>query len=189
MERHVIDRQYVELQSFGYQGRLLDIGGGGEGIIGQLLGNDIFAIDIRRSELDEAPPGPIKIVMDARCLAFPDQTFEVVTAFYSLMYMDRGDHEQVFSQIARVLKPGGIFLVWDNIIPPYRPGDKEIYMIPLEIKIDDRTIKTGYGTRWENRRQNCEYFVDLAEMAGLQYLASSSSQQNFYIRFWRPMEG
>ena len=39
-------------------GSVLDIGGGGEGIIGRLYGKNVTAIDIRQEELDEAPEGP-----------------------------------------------------------------------------------------------------------------------------------
>ena len=37
------------------QGKILDIGGGGEGIIGRLYGPQVIAIDYRQDELDEAP--------------------------------------------------------------------------------------------------------------------------------------
>ena len=36
-------------------GSILDIGGGGEGIIGRLYGSRVTAIDNREEELDEAP--------------------------------------------------------------------------------------------------------------------------------------
>jgi len=44
----------------------LDIGGGGEGVIGQMKGKQVIAIDPNRRELEEAADGPLKIVMDAR---------------------------------------------------------------------------------------------------------------------------
>jgi len=51
-------------------GLILDIGGGGEGVIGQIKGKDVIAIDISKEELEETPDGPLKIVMDARELQF-----------------------------------------------------------------------------------------------------------------------
>lgn len=36
-------------------GSILDIGGGGEGVIGLLYGSQVTAIDNRQEELDEAP--------------------------------------------------------------------------------------------------------------------------------------
>lgn len=52
-------------------GSVLDIGGGGEGIIGRLYGKNVTAIDIRQEELDEAPEGPTKLCMDAAIWSFP----------------------------------------------------------------------------------------------------------------------
>lgn len=48
------------------KGNILDIGGGGEGIIGRLYPTQAIVIDNRKDELLEAPRGPIKLVMDAR---------------------------------------------------------------------------------------------------------------------------
>lgn len=44
------------------QGKILDIGGGGEGIIGQVLGDKVVTIDKLKEELEEAPEGPLKVV-------------------------------------------------------------------------------------------------------------------------------
>lgn len=46
-------------------GSILDVGGGGEGVIGRLYGQSVTAIDNCREELDEAPCGCRKLVMDA----------------------------------------------------------------------------------------------------------------------------
>ena len=46
-------------------GTVLDIGGGGEGIIGRLYADQVTAIDNRQEELDEAPGACRKLLMDA----------------------------------------------------------------------------------------------------------------------------
>jgi exopolyphosphatase/guanosine-5'-triphosphate,3'-diphosphate pyrophosphatase len=66
---------------------VLDIGGGGEGVIGRLKGRDAVAVDIRKEELEEAVDGPLKIIMDARDLKFLDESFHTATAFFSMMYI------------------------------------------------------------------------------------------------------
>ncbi len=88
-------------------GRILDIGGGGEGVIGRVYGPQVTAIDISPEELAEAPEGFEKIVMDAGDLGFPDQSFDHVTAFYSFLFIPKERHPRVISEIARVLRPGG----------------------------------------------------------------------------------
>jgi len=65
----------VSMDDFAPVGLVLDIGGGGEGVIGQVVGKNVIAIDRRMDELQEAPDGPRKVVMDARHLGFPDQKF------------------------------------------------------------------------------------------------------------------
>ncbi len=71
------------------KGTILDIGGGGEGIIGRVYGQQVTAIDNRQEELDEAPDNGHKLLMDASALAFQDGFFDNVTFFYSLMYMSK----------------------------------------------------------------------------------------------------
>ena len=101
--------QNINLKEFSQKGRVLDIGGGGEGIIGQLLGEKVIAIDPRSDELEEAPEGPLKIIMDARELKFLNKTFDGITSFFTLMYIEKQHHNKVFEEIHRVLKNEGEF--------------------------------------------------------------------------------
>ena len=45
---------------------------------------------------------------DMRDLPFPDQLFAGVVAFYSIIHLDPGELEPVFTEILRVLSPGGL---------------------------------------------------------------------------------
>lgn len=114
---YLYERQLVTLDDFPSSGQILDIGGGGEGIIGLLKSQDVIAIDISRRELEEAAEGALKIVMDAGDLQFLDDAFNTVTAFFSLMYLkESSDYRKVFDEAFRVLRPGGRFLIWDTSI-------------------------------------------------------------------------
>lgn len=42
-----IEKQFIELNKFNCNGRILDIGGGGESVIAQLFGERVIAIDKR----------------------------------------------------------------------------------------------------------------------------------------------
>lgn len=97
-EDNVYEFEQVELevQDFESDGFILDIGGGGEGVIGRLKGRDVVAIDIRKEELEEAVDGPLKIVMDARDLKFLDGSFNTVTAFFSLMYVKNQEDQRKY---------------------------------------------------------------------------------------------
>lgn len=55
----IIEPQYITISDFECSGYILDIGGGGEGIIGRLKGKSVIAIDPNKSELQELPVGEI----------------------------------------------------------------------------------------------------------------------------------
>lgn len=58
---YVMPTQVVNVKdTFESQQRILDLGGGGEGVIGQLRGQQVVAVDLRQNELDEAPSGAVK---------------------------------------------------------------------------------------------------------------------------------
>lgn len=61
---YLYERQVVTVDDFPSSGHILDIGGGGEGIIGLLKGQDVIAIDMNRRELEEAGEGALNVVMD-----------------------------------------------------------------------------------------------------------------------------
>ena len=44
-------------------------------------------------------------------LDFPADTFDAVTAFYSIMHVPRDRHLELFGKVLRWLKPGGLLLV------------------------------------------------------------------------------
>jgi ubiquinone/menaquinone biosynthesis C-methylase UbiE len=48
---------------------------------------------------------------DMADLPFPDQSFDVVVSMLALMHIPRQDRQRVFCEVARVLRPGGRFLL------------------------------------------------------------------------------
>lgn len=179
------DPQEIDLTNIKLNGRILDIGGGGEGVIGQLKGSNVIAIDLRKSELEESiergDKESLKIIMDAKELKFLDNTFDTITAFFSLMYIPKNDHEQIFKEIYRTLKVDGEFLLWDLIIPK-NTKKKHIFVIPIKIQIKDKKIITGYGTRW-NKEQNLQYFIDLISKVGFTIGYQKQEGEYFFLRF------
>jgi trans-aconitate methyltransferase len=100
------EQQQVALCDFECAGFFLDIGGG-TGVIGLWKGAQVVAIDRSHRELEEAPEGPLKVVMDSGDLWFPNDTFDVATAFHGRMYTEASDHSLVFQGVWRTLRPGG----------------------------------------------------------------------------------
>ncbi|MDD3842950.1 MAG: class I SAM-dependent methyltransferase [Candidatus Izemoplasmatales bacterium] len=162
---------------------ILDLGGGGEGIIGQLFGNHVTAIDLYQEELDEAPNGPIKVIGDARNLPFGDATFVSITAFYFFMYTNTIDHLRIFQEVYRVLRAGETFMIWDTEISPQGRQNRNLFVVPVEVEMPNKKIQTAYGTPWKDRIQTRELFRALGVETGFEVIEGSQDRKAFYQGF------
>jgi len=187
--RCVLDMAIVLMTPLIAEGYVLDVGGGGEGIIGRLAGDRVVAIDASRRELEEAPDGPLKIVMNVCDLAFLSGSFETATCFFSLMYLRAEERWDAIQQIARVLKPGGKLLIWDTEIPVWEPGTDELIVVPLLVQTPEEEILTGYGVSWEGREQSAEAVVALGHAAGLEVTLRQTQGSVFHLEMVKPANG
>lgn len=179
---YIHEKLEVPVPDFPAEGLILDIGGGGEGVIGQLKGKQVVAVDLIKRELEDAPPGPLlKIVMDARDLKFLDHTFPIVTVFFTFMYISPEDHEKVLKEIFRVLQPGGRLLIWDVVFPIQKPDAGQIYvMYPLHITLPSKEIDTGYGVKFA-LGQGIEHFVELSKKNRFEVIGEKPEKGWFYL--------
>jgi ubiquinone/menaquinone biosynthesis C-methylase UbiE len=94
--------------------RVLDLGCGNGEKISRLAGRfDVTCVDISEQQLRLARaevPTATFIQADFAELDFPAESFEAVTAFYSITHVPREEHAALFGRISRWLKPGGLFL-------------------------------------------------------------------------------
>ncbi len=177
----------LKVDDFRTDGWILDIGGGGEGVIGRLKGRDVIAIDLLESELQDAAEGPLKIVMDARDLKFLNDAFSTVTAFFSLMYVkSHEDQQKIFCEAYRVLKPGGRFLVWEVDLSERPATDKKIYVVTLKYRVRGLENETGYGRMWPDEPRGEAYYLDQAEKAGFRLMNMQRSQHILQFEFMKP---
>lgn len=180
---YIVENQRIKIEEEILGRRILDIGGGGEGIMGLVYGHRVVAIDPRLDELEDAPEGPLKIVMDAKELSFLRNSFDAVTSFFTLMYINNDDHKQVFNEVYRVLKDNGEFILWDAEISEYDGGIKDIFVIQLTINTPIKEIKTGYGISRRNKSQNIEYFTEMGKSVGFKVVREEIEEQVFKIIF------
>ena len=121
-------------QYFPKTGKLLDLGAGvgQDSIYFSTLGYDVTATDLDITKLksnvaDKNATLTLGQVDLRGPMAFTDGEFDIVYAHLSLHYFDQQTTESIFSEIYRVLKPGGILAFFTNSTndPEYNTG-KEI---------------------------------------------------------------
>jgi ubiquinone/menaquinone biosynthesis C-methylase UbiE len=160
------------------KGSILDVGGGGEGVISRLYPEQAVVIDNRLEELEEAPKGVIKLVMDARSMTFTEECFDNVTLFYSFMYMQKSDYHKVVAEIVRVLKLNGHLHLWDADITEANP-----FLTHLEIEYPDHSLNTTYGIYKEDANQNSEYFKGILKNYNLKMITEKNEDGHFYQKW------
>jgi len=102
------------------EGSVLDVGGGGEGTIAKACGRETVCVDIKKGEILEARSrGAVAnwVLCDACSMPFREGVFDVVTFFFSLMYIKTLEKKHaVIVEVRRVLKSSGSIYLWDAII-------------------------------------------------------------------------
>jgi ubiquinone/menaquinone biosynthesis C-methylase UbiE len=93
----------------------LDLGCGTGALATKYLSErfDVTGVDISQRSIDAARrdlPGARFVVADMATIDFPPRTFELVTAFYSLIHVPRQEHASVLGRIATWLRPGGVLI-------------------------------------------------------------------------------
>lgn len=163
------------------QGTILDIGGGGEGIIGRLYKNQVVAIDNCQEELDEAPDCFEKVRMDAESLAYQGETFDNITFFYSFMFMNLDTQKQALSEAVRVLKTGGTLHIWDTEIASAYP---EPFCVDLDICLNnEELIHTTFGIISDVKHQTAETFLSICSEYHLIIQKEEMENGHFYLVF------
>lgn len=173
---HYVDRLAYDVAGFDSPGWILDVGGGGEGVIGRMFGSRVVAIDPIARELAEAPPGPLKIVMDGRELKFLDGAFRSATAFFTFMYIPRPERPKVMKEIHRVLAPGGRLRLWDVEQCGRTDKTKEVIVYRFTFKLPAETVQTGYGTLWPDEPYGMKNYLAMAADAGFEVVCRATHE-------------
>jgi ubiquinone/menaquinone biosynthesis C-methylase UbiE len=74
----------------------------------EVVGADISEEQLRLARTNV--PAATFVRSDLSDLEFEEETFDGITAFYSISHIPRDDHDGLFKKIARWLRPSGFFL-------------------------------------------------------------------------------
>jgi len=138
--------QEIELEDISGFDRVLDVGAGGEGLVARIGKKQVFGIDIRVDEIKEVRSKNVEcnwVVCDARRLCFRNETFGLITAWFSLMYITRAEDKiRVLSECKRVLCKEGFLDIKDAKIDV----QEDVFVLNAQFKLPDgEVVNTGYG--------------------------------------------
>ncbi|WP_167885966.1 class I SAM-dependent methyltransferase [Thermococcus sp. M39] len=177
----IVKTPWVEVELPQPSGRILDIGGGGEGVIGRTASGEIYILDISEKELEEAKSRGAKgkfIKGDAKKMGFPDEYFDTVTSFFSLMYMR--NLREAFRECYRVLRKGGKMHIWDAVIPRCL-----LYNINVIARSEKEVINARYAVVFP-APQTCEQVESLAKSIGFNVVRKEKHEHWFYLELIKP---
>lgn len=172
----------IKLESTYNNLSILDIGGGGEGFIGQIYGANVISIDPREDELLEVKNDAIKMVMRGEDLSFDDESFDVVTLFYSMMYISEDLKEKVISEAVRVLKVDGYLEIWDVNVP-FVTDKEAVFIANLSVQYHDQTCDVGYGISAINHHQSVNSISGIIEKYNLRLLVKDITMEHFRLQY------
>ncbi len=143
----------VIAQAFPRPASILVVGCGSgreAGILARHLGAETVGIDISESfEFDHAGSAPARLeTMDARALAFPDRSFDLVYSFHALEHIP--EPERALSEMARVLKPDGHFIIGTPNRSRLVGYFNAPHPLPLKIKWNLGDWRMRLAGKWRN---------------------------------------
>ncbi|MFO7837448.1 MAG: class I SAM-dependent methyltransferase [Candidatus Thorarchaeota archaeon] len=139
--------QKITLPSLPDDGLILDIGGGGEGIVSRIWCERVCAVDIHLNKIRQAYIYPVGrtnwFVCDGAKLCFEGGAFGAVSLWFSLAYMQTWNKKKaVIREAYRALSTNGVLSVLGAEIG----NQHEKHILRVRFELPDGTIsQTGYG--------------------------------------------
>ncbi|MHA1908663.1 MAG: class I SAM-dependent methyltransferase [Candidatus Thorarchaeota archaeon] len=145
--------QKIQLERIDFEGLIIDIGGGGEGLVSRIEGSRVYAVDILMDEIREArihnPPSNW-FAADGTDLPFRSRMFDVATLWFSLGYMKEWTiKKSVLREVHRVLKDNASISIKAMKID----CTEEKLVFKVDYSLPDGTLsRTGYGVKGQQNQ-------------------------------------
>ncbi len=173
--------QYIRLQDIFDDQRILDVGGGGEGLVARVAGSRVCVVDsnidkIREARIHEEQANWFNC--DGASLCFKDASFDLATLWFSLGYM-RSWHvkEQVLKETYRVLRDDARLSIWAGRID----CDEQGFLLRTDIIFPDGTVsRFGFGVAGQ-QNQTLETVSKTLDSLGFHIERSWEEGYVFYI--------
>lgn len=173
--------QKIKLKKLHSEGPILDLGGGGEGLVSRIEGAKVCAVDIRMSEIREAQihgPPSNWFVGDGQALCFQENVFDVVTLWFSLGYMsDWSIKRSVLEEAYRVLGESGRLSILACRIP--ESCERLVFWSYFTFP-DGAVSQIGYGVRG-GQEQTLERITELLSDTGFKIQSQEDNNAWFEI--------
>ena len=162
-------------------GIVIDIGGGGEGLVSRIAGTRVCAVDIRLDEIREArihESDSQWVLGDGQALPFRDSAFEKATLWFSLEYMRTSDTKlRVLDEARRVLRQRGVISVLASRVM----CEEEVFRIIIRYDLPDGSVsQTGYGV-WGRQDQNIDAAALFLERTGFRVMRREDHEYWFRL--------
>ncbi len=173
--------QEIRLEPVPGSGLVIDIGGGGEGLVSRIAGARVCAVDIRLDEIREARihgSDPQWILGDGQALPLRDSVFETATLWFSLEYLRTSDTKfRVLDEVHRVLRQGGVISVLASRVM----CEEEVFRIMIRYDLPDGSVsQTGYGV-WGGQNQNIDTATLFLKKAGFRVTRREDNEHWFRL--------
>lgn len=172
-----LNDQFVTLKPLNNSRRVLDICLGGESIISRVVSGEGVVISPDEEILKAADSKSLKVLMNPANMTFFPESFDVVTCFFSFLYLSK--YRPVFVHINRVIERWGRLLIWDCTVPK-RISHKTFFAIPLIVDTGLETIRTVHVIRW-NKEQSIGLFKKIARETGFKIVTQETYDQVFHL--------
>ncbi len=174
--------QKIKLEALPDTGTIIDVGGGGDGLVSRIAGKRVCAVDINIDKIREAriyEQGANWFNCDGRNLCFEDHVFDIATLWFSLGYMRTWEmKQQVLIEIGRVLKANGELSIWACRIDCEEVGA----LFRVDLILPDKSVsRFGFGVAGQ-QNQTMTTISQILGLSGFDIIDAREVGSFFFIR-------